>query len=116
MVIALIVVSLILAAMLVYAAVRKLSHRPEVVRQYERVGVPERWLNSLAALLLLGAAGLVVGAWVRPLGVAASAALLVYFLLAVGAHVRARDVGNLPVPLVLAALAAVVLGLHAATR
>jgi hypothetical protein len=29
--------------------------------------------------------------------------------------VRSRDVGNLPVPLVIAALAAVVLGLHATT-
>jgi hypothetical protein len=106
------VVSVLLAALLVFAAARKLSHRPEVVATYTRVGVPEERLNALAALLVAGAVGLVVGLSWRPLGIAASGALVAYFLVAIGAHVRAHDERNLPVPIVMELLAAAALILH----
>jgi hypothetical protein len=51
------VVSLLLAAAMAFAAVRKLSHRPEVVETYTRAGVPEERLNLLALILLGGSAG-----------------------------------------------------------
>lgn len=82
-------VSLALAALLVLAALRKLGHRPEVVATYIRVGVPEERLNLLAALLLAGAAGLVVGLFATPVGIAAAVGLVAYFALAIGAHLRA---------------------------
>ncbi|MGN9913481.1 DoxX family protein [Phytohabitans sp. LJ34] len=93
-------VSLLLAALLVFTALRKLSHRPEVVATYTRVGVPEERLNLLAALLLAGAAALVAGLWWRPVGIASAAALVAYFVLAIGAHVRARDAANAYMPAV----------------
>jgi hypothetical protein len=34
------VLSIVLAAPLIFAAIRKLSHRDDVVRSYRRVGVP----------------------------------------------------------------------------
>jgi DoxX-like family len=107
------VVSLLLAGLLVFTAVRKLSHRPEVVATYTRVGVPENRLDQLAWILLAGATGLIAGLAWRPIGVAAAIGLVVYFLLAIGAHVRARDVRNLPVPvgMELLAVAALVLRL-----
>jgi uncharacterized membrane protein YphA (DoxX/SURF4 family) len=98
-------VSLALAALLVLTALRKLSHRPEVVATYTRVGVPEDKLNLLAALLLAGAAGLVVGLFVRPVGIAAAAALVAYFALAIAAHLRARDSANAPMPVIYLLLA-----------
>ena len=107
-----IVVSVLLALLLVVTAARKLSHRPAVVATYRRVGVPEERLNLLAVLLLAGAGGLVAGLWWTPVGVAAAAALVAYFLLAIGAHVRARDVANAPVPAVYLALAGAALALH----
>ena len=105
------VVSILLAGALTFAAVRKLSHRPEVVQSYERVGVPEDRLDYLAAILLAGAAGLVAGWLWAPIGVAAAAGVTVYFALAIGAHVRSGDTANLPTPIVieLAAIAALVL-------
>ncbi|MFI6483880.1 DoxX family protein [Nonomuraea sp. NPDC050663] len=109
---ALVVVSLILAALLVYSAVRKLSHREEVVRTYARAGVAEPRLNLLAALLLAGAAGLVGGLAWAPLGLAAAIALACYFLAAVFFHVRAHDLRNLPTPLVYLALAIIVIVLN----
>jgi hypothetical protein len=108
------IVSVLLAALLVATAARKVSHRPAVVATYRRVGVPEQRLNQLAALLLAGAAGLVVGLWWEPLGIAAAAALVAYFLLAIGAHVRARDTANAPMPALYLALSAAALILHLA--
>jgi DoxX-like family len=104
-------VSLLLAALLTYAAVRKLSHRPEVVATYTRVGVPEERLDQLAWLLLAGAAGLIAGLAWPPIGTAAGAALVVYFVLAIAAHVRAADYRNLPVPVVMELLAVASLAL-----
>jgi hypothetical protein len=106
------IVSLLLAALLVFTAARKLSHRPAVVATYRRVGVPEERLNLLAALLLAGAAGLVVGLWWGPAGVVTAAALVVYFALAIGAHVRAHDTANLAAPIGYLVLSAATLVLH----
>jgi xanthine/uracil/vitamin C permease (AzgA family) len=99
------VVSLLLAALLVFAALRKLSHRPAVVASYTRVGVPEDRLDLLAWILLAGAAGLVAGLVWPPIGIAAGIGLVAYFALAVAAHIRAGDVRNLPVPLTMELLA-----------
>jgi DoxX-like family len=99
------IVSILLAALLVFAAVRKLSHRPEVVATYTRVGVPEARLDLLAWILLAGAAGLIAGLFWEPVGVAAGTGLVVYFLLAIAAHIRAGDTRNLPVPVAMELLA-----------
>ncbi|MGH3118451.1 MAG: DoxX family protein [Nocardioidaceae bacterium] len=112
---ALIVVSALLAALLGYAAVRKLSHRPEVVASYARVGVPEDKLDYLAAILIVGAAGLVAGLAWAPLGVVAATALVVYFALAIGAHLRARDFANTPTPVLMILLAGAASALRIAT-
>ena len=61
MFVATLVVSLLLAALLSYAAIRKLGHSEPVVATYARVGVPEDKLDYLAAILLAGAAGLALG-------------------------------------------------------
>jgi DoxX-like family len=110
-----IAVSILLAATLAYAAVRKLSHRPDVVRSYARVGVPEDKLDVLAFILLAGAAGLVAGLLWAPIGIAAAVGVTAYFALAIAAHIRARDIDNLPTPLVIELLAATALVLQLAT-
>lgn len=45
----------------------------------------------LGLLLAAGAAGLLIGFAVPVLGIAAAGGLVIYFLCAVGAHVRAHD-------------------------
>jgi hypothetical protein len=106
MVVASVVVSVLLAALVGYAAARKLTHRPEVVESYRRAGVREAWLNGLAVLLLAAAAGLVVGVWWPIIGIAAAAGLTGYFAIAVGFHLRAKDTAQMPTPVVLTVLAA----------
>jgi DoxX-like family len=106
------IVSVVLAAAMAFAAVRKLSGRPEVVETYTRLGVPEERLPHLALILLAGAAGLVLGLLWTPLGIAAAAATSLYFTLAVIAHLQAADARNAGVPATLLALALAALLLH----
>lgn len=113
--IASVAVSVVLAALLAFSAVRKLGHQEQVVATYVRVGVPEARLNLLAAVLLAGATGLVVGLAWAPLGVAAAAALTLYFAVAAVFHVRADDAEHLPTPIALGLLAAVAAVLRLAT-
>jgi hypothetical protein len=109
-------VSVSLAALLAFSALRKLSHQEQVVQSYVRVGVPERRLNSLAFILLAGALGLIVGLVWSPLGVAAAIGVVCYFAVAIGFHIRANDVTGLPTPLTYALLAAIALILRVLTR
>jgi DoxX-like family len=105
MLVAATVVSLLFAALVVFAAVRKIGHREPVVQSYLRVGVPRDKLNYLAVILLTGAAGLIAGLLWAPVGLAAAAGLVCYFGLAVAAHIRADDAKNLPTPVIMLALA-----------
>jgi DoxX-like family len=110
-----VVVSALLAAALAYSAAMKLSHRPDVVRSYAAVGVPEDKLNALATLLLAGAAGLLLGLAWAPVGIAAAACLVVYFVVAIGFHIRLGQARTLPTPVVIVVLAAAALALRLAT-
>lgn len=112
MFVAAVIVSTLLAGLLTYSAVQKLSHAERVVQAYAAAGVPEYKLNLLATILLTGAAGLLVGLLWAPIGVAAAIGLVVYFLVAVGFHIRANDLKNSPTPVLLAALAATALALR----
>ena len=115
MLVATMIVSALLAVLLAYSAIRKLSHDEQVVEGYARAGVPEDKLNYLAATLLAAAAGLIAGLVWAPLGVAAASGLVVYFVAAIGFHTRAGDTKNLPTPLVMALLAAAALALRVAS-
>jgi hypothetical protein len=81
------------------------------------VGVPESWLPGLAALKAAGAAGLLLGLLgVRPLGIAAATGLVLFYVVAVAAHVRRSVYHNIAFPGGFLALAAasLVLGCYAA--
>ena len=110
-----VIVTILLAALLVATAVRKLGGRAAVVATYARVGVPEHRLGQLAAILLAGAAGLLLGLLWAPLGIAAAAATAGYFLVAIGFHVRARDFGPIATPVVFELLAVAALVLRVLT-
>ena len=98
MTIALYVVVGLLAALLVFSAGLKLSGKPDVVEAYARVGVERRRLPLLATLLFAGAAGLVIGLWWTPIGIAAAAALVCYFVLALIAHATHDDLAHAITP------------------
>jgi hypothetical protein len=75
-----------------YAAFLSLSGAASV-EDGDRVRVPRAWMVPLGTLLASGAVGLLAGLVVPVLGIAAAAGLVVYFICAVGAHLRVGDRG-----------------------
>lgn len=110
MFVATLIVSALLALVLTASAAGKVTRQPAVVGGITGVGVPESRVPLLALPLFAGALGLVVGLWVEPIGIAAAACLVLYFVLAIGAHLRVKDAGfAAPAVLALASAAALVL-------
>lgn len=106
------VVSVILAVLLTLSAAMKLQRNPQVVDSVHGVvGFPLDRFWILALLELAAAAGLVIGLWVAPLGIAAAIGTVAYFVGAIIAHLRVSDTkgaANPAVPLALS-IAALVL-------
>ncbi len=73
----------------------------------DRVHVSRGWMLPLGTVLASGAVGLLTGFAVPALGTAAGIGLVLYFILAVTAHLRVRDrqIGGAVFFLVLAAAA-----------
>jgi DoxX-like protein len=76
-----------------YAASLNFAGAESVRIVAERVRVSQQWMIPLGILLAAGAGGLLVGLAVPLLGAAAAAGLVLYFICALGAHVRAHDRG-----------------------
>jgi hypothetical protein len=73
------------------AAVLNFTHNTSIAETAERLRVPMSWQVPLGFLLAAGSLGLVAGFTVPVLGTAAACGLVLYFLCAAGAHIRARD-------------------------
>ena len=116
MFIALVIVTVLLAVVCVQSAAMKLRKNEQVLAViHGTVGVPQRHLPVLAALEIAGAAGILIGLWLEPLGVAAAAGLVAYFLGAVIGHLRVGDTKNLAMPMPPLELAVAVLVLRLVT-
>jgi uncharacterized membrane protein YphA (DoxX/SURF4 family) len=112
MFIALVIATVLLAAMCASSASQKLGkHERSVAIIGGTVGVPVRYFPVLASLELAGAAGILLGLWLEPLGVAAAAALVAYFV----GHLRARDTKGLIMPALPLVFSIAVLALRLAT-
>ncbi|MFF0586180.1 DoxX family protein [Streptomyces sp. NPDC003781] len=96
-------------------AVADLLRARFVLANSAEVKVPASWLPWLAGLKAAGAAGLLVGLLgFRPLGIAAAVGLVLFFVGAVTAHVRARVFHNIAFPAGYLALNAAALALMSA--
>ncbi|WP_066913122.1 DoxX family protein, partial [Mycobacterium interjectum] len=83
-----------------------------VLANSAEVGVPRSWLAPLAAAKLAGAAGLVIGLLGVPaLGIAAAVGLVLFFVGAVIAHLRAHVLYNIAFPGTFLCLSAATLAL-----
>jgi hypothetical protein len=105
------IVGVLLALLLLVSAASKLARPKKLVDGYTSLGVPPGMLPFLAACEIAGAGGLVIGLWYPPLGIAAAIGVALYFVGAVGAHLRKSDFKGLPnaAILLIAAVAALIL-------
>lgn len=106
-----------LAAILVFSGLGKLRHNPHIVKViHEVVRVPMKFLPLLAACEFAGAAGIVIGIWWPPLGIAASIGVVLYFVGAVIAHLRVGDAKGIGPASLLLTLSAGALALRILTN
>ena len=88
----------ILSALLLAAVsgLGKLRRNAYIVNSvHEVVGVPLRYFPILAGLEFAAAAGLLAGIRWAPLGIAAAAGMVIYFVGAIVAHLRVNDLKGL---------------------
>ena len=96
--------SLLLAVACLLPAAGKLSGQPRMRQSAARFGIPWPRYRLIGVAELAAAAGVLVGLWWHPLGVAAAAGMALLLLGALTAHRRAADSGKEIAP-ALAALA-----------
>ncbi len=84
-------VTVLVAIVIAYAAYLNFSRNASVIAVAERLGVPVSWQIPLGTLLAAAALGLLAGLAVPLIGTAAAVGLVLYFLCALGTHLRARD-------------------------
>lgn len=97
------------------SSIGKFQKKDAIVTTLSHVGVKREQLNLLGALEALGALGVLVGIWSKPLAIAATTGLALYFLGAVVAHLRIKDKVKDFAPalfLMLVAIAAALLEAH----
>ncbi|NGO73371.1 DoxX family protein [Streptomyces sp. SB3404] len=73
------------------AAVANFTGHDYPKRQADLLGVPHSWMVPLGSLLAAGSAGLLAGLAAPLLGTLAAGGLVLYFLGALGAHLRVGD-------------------------
>jgi hypothetical protein len=109
-------VTVVLALLLVFSALGKLRRDERVVKViHEQVGVPMKYFVLLAACEITGAVGLVAGIWWPLIGLAAGIGVVLYFLGALGSHLRVADLKGLGPAAFMLTLAAAALVLRSLT-
>lgn len=103
------IVGVLFALMALGSGIAKLARVKQVVEGITAVGVPLTMFPFLAGCEIAGAIGLVIGLWYPPLGIAAAIGLVLYFIGAVGAHLRKSDFKGLPNAAVMLIVAVAVL-------
>ena len=76
-----------------YAASLNFAGAESVKVVADRLRVSQKWMIPFGTLLASGAIGLLIGFAVPVLGEAAAIGLILYFICAISAHLRARDSG-----------------------
>lgn len=109
------VVTIVGAAMAGFSAGSVFCHAQWVVKPLADYGVPRSWWPWLGTAKALGAAGLLVGLLVPPIGIAAEVGLILYFAGAVITVARAHWYSHIPFPLMYMAPVAAALALGFAT-
>jgi hypothetical protein len=98
MLIAYVAVGTLTAAANATAATLDFRRSQWVIDSMTRVGVNPSSLYPLGLLKAAGAVGLLVGIALAPLGVAAAIGLVLFFVAAIAAHIRAHDYPSIPFP------------------
>ena len=111
------VLAVLYAAMLTFSGITKLQPHPDAVKIiHEVIGVPLAFFPVLAALEFAAALGLLAGIWRAPLGIAAAAGAVLYFIGAIVSHLRVGDVAGIGGAIFMLVVALALLALRMKTQ
>lgn len=65
-----------------------------IAKCFRDVGWPQKWWWLMPIIKLAATAGLIAGIWVPVVGLLTSVCLVLYFVVAIAMHIRARDFGR----------------------
>jgi len=85
------ILSVVLAVLCTASAIGDFLKLPSVMRAAETVRCPPNLCTVLGLLKTLAVVGLIVGFAIDAIRIAAAVGLSIYFVLAVGAHLRVKD-------------------------
>jgi hypothetical protein len=108
------IVTILAAAWVGFSAYSLLTHKAFVVDALREYGVPRAWWPWLGLAKAAGAAGLLVGLALPPVGLAAAIGIVLYFTGAIVTIVRARAYSHIAFPLLYAVPVVVAATLEAA--
>lgn len=104
----------VLAALLTLVGMGQLLGNPKQLEALDAVRIDRRWVPVIAWTQLAGALGLLVGIAWHSIGLAAATGVVLMFAIAIGIHLRARNVNVLPaLAMLMLGVAALVLFLEA---
>jgi hypothetical protein len=103
------VLSVVLAFLCATSALADFRAIPQILQTMERLRMPVRIVPALGVAKSAAASGLLIGLGIDRLGAFTALCLSIYFVLAVGAHIRVKDAVTETLP------ALVILGLSLAT-
>lgn len=108
-----VVLTLLLAAVILAAAVPKVAGQAQMRERMAHLGVSPSHIRMIGGLELLAVAGLLLGLLWWPIAAAAAVGLTLLLIGAAGYHARAKDpIPAVLVPVVFAVAAAVLAVLH----
>jgi hypothetical protein len=93
------IITIVAAAWIGFSAYATFTNASWVVDNLAAYGVPRSWWPWLATAKTAGAAGLIVGLAIPPIGIAATIGIAIYFLAAVVTVIRAGAYSHVPYPL-----------------
>ncbi len=99
-----VIISLLLAAACLLPAAGKLAGQPRMRQSAAHFGIPWPRYRLIGVAELAAAAGILIGLWWHPLGLAAAAGMALLLLGAIITHRRAADSAQEVAPAVLALL------------
>lgn len=93
-----VILSIVLAVLCLTSALADFRLVPQVVHAVERLGFPTRIVPALGLAKAMAALGLLVGLGIESLGTFTALCLSLYFVIAVGAHLRVKDAASETLP------------------
>src|SRR5580700_4814109 len=97
-------ISLLLAAACLLPAAGKLTGQPKMRKSASHLGIPWPRYRLIGVAELAAAAGILIGLWWHPLGLAAAAGMALLLLGAISTHRKAADSAQEMAPALLALL------------